>query len=84
MRTVIDESWFSDLIGTILSKKYSDDSDYTKYDYSLVYNKVHDDVRAAVQEKYGEYANNPRKLTEDTNLLLEIYLPQYGVNAKRK
>lgn len=84
MRTAIDESWFSDLVGEILAKKYADDFDYTKLDYSLVYSKVYEDVRTAVQKRYGEYVNNFQGLKEDTDLLLEIYLPQYGVRAKRK
>lgn len=83
MKTVIDEVWFSDLVGEILAKKYSDDADFTKMDYSLVYSRVHDEIRFAVQHKYGEYVNNARRLTEDTDYLLEICLPQFGVRHKR-
>ena len=84
MSIAIDKSWFSDLVGEILSNKYPDDSNFTKMDYSLVYNKVYEDVRTAVQSKYGEYVNAPRKLKEDTDYLLATYLPQYGVYNKRK
>ena len=83
MKVAIDEVWFSNLVRTVLSQKYSDNCEFTKMNYSLVYNKVYEDVRNAVQQRYGEYVNDPRKLKEDTNYLLEIYLQQYGVCVKR-
>lgn len=83
MEFVIDEAWFTDLVGMVLSQKYSENSDFTKMNYSLVYNRVYEDVRNSVQQTYGEYVNNPRKLKEDTDRLLEICLSRYGVCVKR-
>lgn len=70
MRYDIDKTWFSDLLGELLEKKFSFDTDFTKQNYLLVRSKVYVEMRKAVARHYGYYGDELKELQNATEKML--------------